>query len=205
MASNIWNAALSRKDRPLMSTNVVWTRRAQFASTDISPPLNSPGSESQTLFCSSLITCNEESASRSHVAWLVGFLALRPISLHWGWGVSWVWLLFCYCSPLRGNMTNAELTSSPFAVPQVCFLFGGKHSGDKYGDYIPWGYQFWEEGVGSIENMASNDLTAHFPASTSYHCHVQTLRTSWDEVHLHSTGKLEISLSTGSPSSECLP
>lgn len=119
--------------------------------------------------------------------------------------VSWVWLLFCYCSLLRVNMTNAELTSSPFAVPRACFLFGGKHSGDKHGDYIPGGYQLGEEGVRCIKNMASNDLTAHFPASTSHHCHVQTLRTSWDEMHLQSTGKLEISLSTGSPSSECLP
>lgn len=81
----------------------------------------------------------------------------------------------------------------------------GKHSGDKYGDYINWGYQLREEGVRSIENMASCDLTAHFPACTSYHCHVQTLRTSWDEMHLQSTGKLEISLPTGSTSSEFLP
>lgn len=43
-------------------------------------------------------------------------------------GLCWIlsfWLLFCYCCQLRVNMTNAELTSSPVAVFQACFLFWG--------------------------------------------------------------------------------
>lgn len=89
----------------------------------------------KTPFCLSFITCNKESASWSHVAWLVSFLALRCISVYWGYAESHV--SGCFSATVFSvNTTNSGLTASLIAVPwAILSVFEGTFS--KCGDCTP--------------------------------------------------------------------
>lgn len=117
--------------------------------------------------------CNEEPASRSHITWLVSFLALRNISLCWVSAEPRVSGCFASSSHHQHNRRWANI---PLAVPRAMLSgFGGKFQQASLGivflahslPALPCPCFFWV-------------LQTHGEASTNCRCEVEVTPLMWN-------------------------